>query len=607
MMKEVKKVAPGSKRASPVDKPLDVDQKIAWGSDVAAQVLRRLDIPYIALTPGASYRGLHDSLVNHLGNCDPEMLMCLHEEHAVAIAHGYAKATGKPMAVALHSNVGLLHGSMAIFNAWCDRAPMLVLGATGPVDATLRRPWIDWIHTSQDQGALLRNYVKWDDQPGSVAAIPESIYRAWQQTATAPHGPVYVCLDAAIQEQPLTEEVRIPDPGRYRPAPASRPDAQALREAAAILARSRQPVILFGRGRRTQQDWDRRVALAERLGAAMLSDLKVGSMVPTDHPLHVGEPFNQLSQEAKKVLKEADAILSLGWVDLGGALRQVFGRDNVPAKVIHAGDDIHLHNGWGKEHMELPAIDVHLLGDPDAAVADLLEALPSKSDRAPASMASKDTQAQSGNSGDRINLRQVASTLAQAVGEQPVTFATLPRAWPISLWQHRHPLDFLGKDGGGGVGSGPGTTIGAALALEDSGRLTIGILGDGDCVMSINAFWTAAHYRIPALFIVANNRSYYNDELHQEGVARTRGRNTANRWIGQRIDNPAPDIAKMAEAQGVMGIGPVVSTGDLDDAIRRGVECVRGGNPCLIDVHIDPGHGRHLRESMAERSMAKGS
>ena len=598
---------PATKRNSPIDRPLDVDANIAWGSDVAAQVLRRLDIPYIALTPGASYRGLHDSLVNHLGNQSPEMLMCLHEEHAVAIAHGYAKATGKPMAVALHSNVGLLHGSMAIFNAWCDRAPMLILGATGPVDATLRRPWIDWIHTSQDQGALIRNFIKWDDQPGSVAALPESIYRAWQQTATAPHGPVYVCLDAALQEQAIVDAVHIPDPARYRPARASRPAAQTLREAAEVLARAKRPVVLFGRCRRTQEDWDRRVALAERLGAAMLSDLKVGSMVPTDHPLHVDEPFNQLSKPAKAALQEADAILSLGWIDLGGALRQAFGRDHVPATVIHAGDDIHLHNGWGKEHMEMPAIDIHLLGDPDAAVADLLDALPAGSGRAPARAAPAQAPEQPEDSGDRINLRQVATTLAQAVGDQPVTFAALPRAWPVTLWAHRHPLDFLGKDGGGGVGAGPGTTIGAALALEASGRLTVGVLGDGDCLMSINALWTAAHYHVPALFIVANNRSYYNDELHQEGVARTRGRNIANRWIGQRIDNPAPDIAKMAEAQGVTGIGPVRRVDELQAAIRRGVECVRGGNPCLIDVHIDPGHGRHLRESMAERSMAKGS
>jgi len=592
------------KRISALDEPREVDARIAWGSDVAAQVLRRLDIPYIALNPGASYRGLHDSLVNHLGNRAPEMIMCLHEEQAVAIAHGYAKATGKPMAVALHSNVGLMHGSMAIYNAWCDRQPMLILGATGPVDARLRRPWIDWIHTSQDQGALVRNFVKWDDQPGSVAALPESIYRAWQQTATPPHGPVYVCLDAAIQEQALTEEVSIPDPARFGPAPASRPAAEALRRAAAALATAERPVILFGRGRRTQEDWDRRVALAERLGATMLSDLKVGSMVPTDHPLHAGEPFNQLHAAAKAALKEADVILSIGWIDLGGALRQAFGRDRIPATVIHAGDDIHLHNGWGKEHMELPPIDVHLLGDPDAAVAELLESLPARP-RSAAAVAAEGPAEQA--AADSINLRMVARALAAAVGNQPVTFSGLPRAWPIALWPHRHPLDYLGKDGGGGLGSGPGIAIGAALALKDSDRLTIGILGDGDCLMSMNALWTAARYRIPVLLIVANNRSYYNDELHQEGVARGRGRNTANRWIGQSIDHPAPDIAKLAQAQGLTGIGPVRRVDELSEAMRRGVECVRAGNPCLIDVHIDPGHGRHLRESMAERSMAKGA
>jgi thiamine pyrophosphate-dependent acetolactate synthase large subunit-like protein len=598
-------VKPGPKRISPLDEPRDIDARIAWGSDVAAQVLRRLDIPYIALTPGASYRGLHDSLVNHLGNYAPEMLMCLHEEHAVAIAHGYAKATGRPMAVALHSNVGLMHGTMAIYNAWCDRQPMLILGATGPVDATLRRPWIDWIHTSQDQGALIRNYVKWDDQPGSVAALPESMLRAWQQTATPPHGPVYVCLDAAIQEQALTGDVPIPEPARFGPAPASRPAAQALSKAAAMLARAERPLILFGRGRRTQEDWDRRVALAEQLGAAMLSDLKAGSMVPTDHRLHVGEPFNRLSKPAKAALQNADVVLSLGWIDLGGVLRQAFGRGNVPAAVIHAGDDIHLHNGWGKEHMELPAIDLHLLGDPDAAVADLLEALPERPGNAATRQASAVEPAE--EQGERINLRGVATALAEAVGGQPVTFPCLPRAWPVGLWPHRHPLDYLGKDGGGGVGAGPGITIGAALALKNSGRLTVGILGDGDCLMSMNALWTAARYGIAALFIVANNRSYYNDELHQEGVARHRGRNTANRWIGQSIDHPVPDIAKLAEAQGLTGIGPVRRNDELQEAMRRGVECIRAGSPCLIDVHIDPGHGRHLRESMAERSMAKGS
>jgi thiamine pyrophosphate-dependent acetolactate synthase large subunit-like protein len=374
-----------------------------------------------------------------------------------------------------------------------------------------------------------------------------------------------------------------------------------LNDAAKLLGQAAHPVILFGRGARTEEAWQRRVALAERLGAAMLSDLKAGAMVPTDHPLHAGEPFNQLSKPAKEALQGADVILSLGSIDLGGVLRQAYGRGSVPAKVVHAGDDLYLHNGWGKEHMELPPIDAHLLGDPDAAVEELLERLAGHSKKFPP-VPSRPKAPET-----LLNLHAVAMALREAVGEQPVTFAALARAWPVELWPHRHPLDYLGKDGGGGVGSGPGLTIGAALALKGSGRLAVGVLGDGDCLMSMNALWSAARYRIPALFLIANNRSYYNDELHQEGVARHRGRSPANRWIGQAIDHPAPDIAKLAEAQGVAGIGPLKRVEDLREALRRGVECVRGGSPCLVDVHIDPGHGRHLRESMAERSLAKGS
>ncbi len=581
-----------------LDEPLDIDANVGWGSDVAAQMLRRLDIPYISLNPGASYRGLHDSLVNHLGNRTPEILMCLHEDHAVSIAHGYAKAKGEPMAVALHSNVGLLHGSMAIFNAWCDRAPMLIMGATGPVDATLRRPLIDWLHTASDQGALIRNFVKWDDQPGSAAAIPESILRAWQQTCTAPRGPVYVCLDAGIQEQAI-EGIPLPDPKRFRAPAGPRPSAAALRQAADALTKAKKPVILFGRLRRTQEDWNRRVALAERIGAGMLSDLKAGSMVPTDHALHVGQPFNNLSKAAIAALQSADVILSLDWIDLGGALHLAFEGKPLTATVIHAGQDLHLHNGFGKEHLELPPVDIHLLGDPDEAVVELVEALEGRyraaSDQRPAQV--KPAR----ESSDRLNLRHVAIALRLAVGEQPVTFASLARGWPIELWPHRHPLDYLGKDGGGGIGSGPGLTIGAALALKGSGRLTVGVLGDGDCIMSANAFWTAARYGIPVLAIVANNRSYYNDELHQEGVALKRGRNPANRWIGQAIDHPAPDIAKIAEAQGLVGIGPVKRIEDVPEAMKRGVEAVRSGRACLIDVHIDPRYGRDLRESMQVR------
>src|ERR671926_1074724 len=218
-----------------------------WGSDAVALMLRELNLPYLALNPGASYRGLHDSLVNLLGNRDPQMLLCLHEEHAVAIAHGYYKATGRPMGAIVHSNVGLMHATMAIFNAWCDRVPVFVLGATGPVDAAKRRPWIDWIHTAQDQGALVRNYTKWDDQPASPAATREAILRGAWIANTAPTGPVYINLDAEMQENKLADQLPPIDVKRYQPLTVTAADPELVREAAKLLKSAKRPVILMGR------------------------------------------------------------------------------------------------------------------------------------------------------------------------------------------------------------------------------------------------------------------------------------------------------------------------------------------------------------------------
>ena len=211
-----------------------------FGSDVIADALRSLDIPYIALTPGASYRGLHDSIVNYLGNSKPQMLLCLHEEAAVAIAHGYAKVTGKAMVTAVHSNVGLMHASMAMFNAWCDRMPVIVLGATGPVDAAKRRPWIDWIHTARDQGALVREYTKWDDQPASPGAAREAILRGTWIANTAPQGPVYINFDAELQEAKVSDQLPPIDVARYMPPIATAAPAELVRQAAAMLKDAKQ-------------------------------------------------------------------------------------------------------------------------------------------------------------------------------------------------------------------------------------------------------------------------------------------------------------------------------------------------------------------------------
>src|SRR3954465_15948562 len=210
--------------------------EMEWASDAVAEMLRALEVPFVALTPGASYRGLHDSLVNHLGNERPEIVICLHEEHAVAVAHGYAKVTGGPMAAGLLAHVGLMHATMALFNAFCDRVPLIALGATGPVDAALRRPWIDWIHTAADQAALVRPYVKWDDQPSSAAAAVEALVRADRVTRSYPSAPVYVCLDAALQESELPPGVALPDLDRHRPPRPPEPARADVEAAATILA-----------------------------------------------------------------------------------------------------------------------------------------------------------------------------------------------------------------------------------------------------------------------------------------------------------------------------------------------------------------------------------
>jgi len=164
-----------------------------YGSDLVVDLLKILGIEYVALNPGSSFRGIHDSLVNYESGRtpNPEMVLCCHEEIAVAVAHGYAKATGKIMPAIVHNVVGLQHASMAIYNAWCDHTPVMVMGGTGPMNTSKRRPWIDWIHTAQVQGNLVRDFVKWDDQPVGVEAFPSSMMRGYRIAMSDPGGPVW--------------------------------------------------------------------------------------------------------------------------------------------------------------------------------------------------------------------------------------------------------------------------------------------------------------------------------------------------------------------------------------------------------------------------------
>lgn len=571
-----------------IEKPVGIIEGAPpeWASDVLALAIRNLNIPYVTLNPGASFRGLHDSLVNYLGNKHPKILLCLHEEHAVAIAHGYAKVAEKPLAAILHSNVGLMHGSMAIFNAFCDRVPVLVLGATGPVDSDKRRPWIDWIHTAQDQAGLIRNFIKWDDQPGSVNAAVESIYRSFKIANTAPKGPVYICFDVSLQEQKLEEEIFLPEPKRFIETGSQAPDRESIIKAVKLLNKSKNLLMLVGRSSKKDKSWFERIDLAERLNASVVTDRKMGSSFPTSHSLHVLPPLHFLSENEIELFRSADVILSLDWIDLAGTLFQVWPDKNVIPKVINISLDVFAHNGWSMDYQGLPPTDINILCEPDNAVPILLNKIDKKNNK---SSKIKKT-IKTNDSSDFLTLFDLATSLKENIGNELTTFVRLPGGWPNSIFDFNSPLDFLGFDGGGGIGSGPGMSIGSALAIRDlyPERLAISIIGDGDFLMGQNAFWTAAHYKIPLLTIVANNKSYFNDEMHQDRIARQRNRPPKNRWIGQQISDPDISIKDIAISQGLKGIGPIKDKKNLSSAIISGIHYVKRGGSCVVDVNVGP-------------------
>jgi thiamine pyrophosphate-dependent acetolactate synthase large subunit-like protein len=554
-----------------------------WGSDAVAAILRKLDVKYAALVPGASYRGLHDSIVNYTGNENPQMLMCLHEEAAVALAHGYAKVTNRPMVAIVHSNVGLMHATMAIFNAYADRVPVLVLGANGPVDAAKRRPWIDWIHTTLDMGAQVRDYTKWDDAPGSPAAAVESILRAWQIASAAPPGPTFVVLDAAWQEQQLDALPRIPDDVVKFAPPAAPGAAPAdLERVLTLLRGARRPLVLCGRSSRSLASWNARVALAEALSAQVVTHQRAGAVFPTEHPLHAG---HTAAKPALEAIRQADVILDLDAIDLAGILREACGAE-VGATVISASLDRYVHKAWVADYQQLPALDLNLAVSPEVLVAQLVEALGARA-AAPAHRNGSASSAAPAP-GEPFTMSAFSSAIGRAFAGEERCFVRVARGVKAADMPLRHPLDALGQDGGGGVGSGCGLAVGAALALRDSGRLPVAILGDGDFLMGVTALWTAVANKIPLLVIVANNHSFYNDEVHQERVAIRRGRDPKRKWIGQRIDDPAPDCAKLAEAQGAVGIGPVTDAAAFAAALTEAVRQVRAGRVCVIDAVIVP-------------------
>jgi len=579
-----------------------------YGSDLVVDLLRAVGIEYVALNPGATYRGLHDSLVNYGGNRAPELVLTTHEEIAVAMAHGYAKAQGAPMAAVVHDIVGLQHASMAIFNAFCDRAPVLVLGATGPMDATRRRPWIDWIHTALVQGTQVRDYVKLDDQPASVAALPEAFLRAWRVARTEPMGPVYLCLDAGLQEQALDHPIVLPDAGRFQPAAGPHADPRALDEAARRLAEARSPVIVVESLGRRPEATGPLCRLAELL-AAPLVDLAAESQgrpsVPADHPL-------DMTDARDEAIRDADVVLGL---DVSSFLTALGETDRTTREVRLLNERTHIiaislddyaFRSWAHTFQSLAPVDLPIAADAGLVLPALVAAVEErlKRDRGAADRRARAKRigarhaALRAEARDVVTLERSARPLAPSVlaaevwdvikGEDWALANGTGKGWARRLWDWR-PERSYGGSGGAGLGYGLPAALGVALAHRGSGKVCVNLQADGDLLYVVSALYTAAHHRLPLLTVMFNNRTYGNDETHQEAVAKARGRPIEQKVVGIRIDDPAPDFARLAQGFGVWAEGPIDTADAVGPALRRALRVVKDeGRPALVDVITRP-------------------
>ena len=578
------------------------------GSDFMVDVIKTLNIDYIASLPAATFRGLQESLLNYGQNTKPEFILCLHEECAVAMAHGYAKVARKPMACMVHGTVGLQHASMAIYNAYADRAPILVISGNMQNTAA-RRPNVEWNHAALDQNALVRDFTKWDAQPTSLQATAEALVQAYDLATTAPMAPVLVTIDTDVQEDPLEKNeeagLRIP---KLRRRAHPQGDDESLREAAKLLVAAENPVIYANRYGRSERAPALLIQLAELLHAPVI-DGRARMNFPSRHK------YNH-SGRREQALAQADVLLALEPVELWGLTNDVqdlIGRPyrrlnrRADLKVIHIGtESLLVKSNYGEVQRYAPA-DLPIAGDAEATMPSLIEAV--RRELTPARAAAlADRGAKLAAMAPRL-LEQARADAVYGWDASPVSVArtcmelwdqlknedwTMPTEtvflsdYPHRLWNIDKPHQWIGGSGAQGVGYNAPAALGAALANKGTGRITAAVIGDGEMMMTNTMLWTAAHHQIPLLALVHNNRAYHMEVMHTLRMADRRSRDTSRIHIGTDITNPNVDYATLAKSMGVYGQGPIENPNDLGPAIRRAIEVVKRGEPALIDVVSQP-------------------
>lgn len=576
-----------------------------WGSDFIADLLKAYGFEFVTFTPGASFRGIEESIVNYNDN-DPRVIEAPHEILALSVAHGYAKASGETGLCILHDVVGTLHGAMGLYNAYIDRVPVLALSGTGPLRKSERRPWIEWIHSSPMQGDLVREFTKWDDQPADMDGVTESILRGIKVAETPPTGPTYVTLDHDLQECPLEEAMEIPDFEKFGRPSRMAPDPDAVAEAADLLLEADQPVILVDQVGDSRDAVEALVELAETLGAAVVEQRQHRYNFPNTHPLYHADT---------DVYRDADVVLGIDVRSLNHTLTNVDPVENVLTEAIDG--EFSLIN-VGTHDLGISSVIVNyykdrethvpILAESEQAIPALQEAVDERMEPADRERAAERVEELGSIHDDYrerwrsevedtwdetpISIPRLTAEIGEVIAGEAWTIVngTL-RGWPHRLWDIDEFDKYVGgTSGGAGLGYGPGAAVGAALAYHDTGRIPINLQADGDFFMYPSSMWMMSHYDLPIFNVVHNNRAFYNSTNHRIELAKFRGRDASleRARIGTGIWDPTPDYAAVAESMGVNGYGPIEDPGDLAPALEAAWKDARSGQPALVDVISQP-------------------
>lgn len=594
--------ARGSQAAASSSQTLTVDHP---GSDYMVDVLKALGFEYLCANPGNSFRSLHESLVNYGGNRNPEFITCCHEESAVGMAHGYFKIEGKPLLVCVHGTVGVQHAAMAIYDAFCDRVPVFVILGNFENPET-RGNLVNWTHSAQDPVLLIRDFVKWDDQPPNLRAFGESAMRAYKVAMTPPTMPVALVAGADLQERPIPggSGLQVPQVTRTEPPVG---DTGSVEEAARWLVAAENPVIVADRAARTPAGLARLIELAEALQAAVVD--RNGRMnFPSRHPL------NQ-TERAASAIAGADVILGLELTDFYGVVHAYYGQVDMRARrVVKPGvklislnsNDLYLKSNY-QDFERYQAVDLAMAADAEATLPSLTEAVKRQMNAnrkrayqargAKLAAAHRDALemarelAVNGWDASPISTARLSAELWAQIRNEDwslVSNCQFVSRWPLRLWSFDKHHQYIGGEGGYGVGYGAPASVGAALANRKYGRLTVSIQNDGDLMFAPGVLWTAAHHRIPLLIVMHNNRAYHQEVMEVQIMANQHERGITRAGIGTTLVNPAIDYSKLAQSLGMYGAGPISDPKQLAPALRQAIEVVKRGEPALVDVLTQP-------------------